>query len=151
MVPGGGTDSLAVEGVGGPKSDKGIDTAVYMYFVYLPLEDGLLWPLLAEVSVADTAEAAVEASLHSPLVQHQQSCEPCRLQQRYSVLRIRNKSFGSGFGSGSGLKLVSDPDPVTDPDSNPDLNPDPKCLFRYRIGSGSGQKFRILTDPDPQH
>jgi hypothetical protein len=31
-----------------------------------------------------------------------------------AVLRIQNKSFGSGFGSGSGLKLVSD----TDPDSN---------------------------------
>jgi hypothetical protein len=33
-----------------------------------------------------------------------------------AVLRIRNKSFGSGFGSGSGLKLISDPDPVSDPD-----------------------------------
>jgi hypothetical protein len=31
-----------------------------------------------------------------------------------AVLRIRNKSFGSCFGSG--LKLVSDPDPVSDPD-----------------------------------
>jgi hypothetical protein len=54
------------------------------------------------------------------------------------VLRIRNKSFGSCFGSGSGLKLVSDPDPVSDPDSNPDLYP----------GSGSrsetGQIFFIL-------
>jgi hypothetical protein len=39
------------------------------------------------------------------------------------VLRIRNK----GFGSGSGLKLVSDQDPVSDPDSNPDPN----------LGSGS--------------
>ncbi len=39
-----------------------------------------------------------------------------------SVLRIRNKSFGSCFGSGSGLKLVSDPDPVSDPDSHPDSN-----------------------------
>jgi hypothetical protein len=38
------------------------------------------------------------------------------------VLRIRNKSLGSCFGSGSGLKLVSDPDPVSDPDSNPDLD-----------------------------
>jgi hypothetical protein len=33
------------------------------------------------------------------------------------VLRIRHNSFGSGFGSGSGLKLVSDRDLV--PDSNP--------------------------------
>jgi hypothetical protein len=41
----------------------------------------------------------------------------------FPVLRIRNKSFGSDFGSGSGLKLVSDPDPVSDPDSNPDPNP----------------------------
>ncbi len=32
------------------------------------------------------------------------------------VLRIRNFFFGSGFESGSGLKLVSDPDPVSDPD-----------------------------------
>jgi hypothetical protein len=32
------------------------------------------------------------------------------------VLRIRNKSFGSGIGSGSALKLVSYPDPVSDPD-----------------------------------
>jgi hypothetical protein len=38
--------------------------------------------------------------------------------------RIRNKSFGSRFGSGSGLKLVSDPDPVSGPDSNPESNPD---------------------------
>jgi hypothetical protein len=29
------------------------------------------------------------------------------------------KCFVSGFGSGSGLKLVSDPDAVSDPDSNP--------------------------------
>jgi hypothetical protein len=34
-----------------------------------------------------------------------------------SVLGIRNKSFGSCFGSGSGLKLVSDPDPVSNPGS----------------------------------
>jgi hypothetical protein len=40
-----------------------------------------------------------------------------------SVLRIRNFFFGSGFESGSGLKLVSVPDPVSDPDSNPDSNP----------------------------
>ncbi len=38
------------------------------------------------------------------------------------MLRIRNKCFGSCFGSGSGLKLVSDVDPVSDPDSNPDSN-----------------------------
>ncbi len=31
--------------------------------------------------------------------------------------RIRNRSFGSGFGSVSGLQLVSDPNP----DSNPEL------------------------------
>jgi hypothetical protein len=55
--------------------------------------------------------------------------------QLRAVLRIRNKSFGSG----SGLKLVSDPD----------SNLDPKRLFWFRIGSGSGQKFRILPDPDP--
>jgi hypothetical protein len=62
-------------------------------------------------------------------------------QREYcAVLRIRNKSFGSCFGSGSGLKLVSDPDPVSDPvsDSNPDPNP----------GSGSrsetGQIFFFL-------
>ncbi len=30
------------------------------------------------------------------------------------VLRIRNKSFGSDFGSGSGLKSVSDSDPELD-------------------------------------
>jgi hypothetical protein len=41
-----------------------------------------------------------------------------------AVLRIRNKSFGSCFGSGSGLKLVSDPDPDPDPDPNPDSDPD---------------------------
>ncbi len=40
---------------------------------------------------------------------------------RQAVLRIRNISFGSCFGSGSGLKLVSDP--VSDPDPNPDSNP----------------------------
>jgi hypothetical protein len=61
------------------------------------------------------------------------------------VLRIRNKSFGSDFGSESGLKLVSD----LDPDLYLDPNPDPKRLFRFRIGSS--QKFRILLDPDPQH
>ena len=32
------------------------------------------------------------------------------------MLRIRNKSFGSFFGSGFGLKLVSDPDLISDPD-----------------------------------
>jgi hypothetical protein len=35
------------------------------------------------------------------------------------MLRIRDKSLGSGFGSGSGLKLVSYPDLVSDPDLNP--------------------------------
>ncbi len=44
------------------------------------------------------------------------------------VLRIRNKSFQSGFGSGSGLKLV--PHSYTDP--NPDSNPDPKPGFGSR-------------------
>ncbi len=64
---------------------------------------------------------------------------------RTAVLRIRNKSFGSGFGSGSGLKLVSNLDPVSD--SNPDPNP----------GSGSrsetGQIFfctKIFTQPHLQ-
>jgi hypothetical protein len=45
------------------------------------------------------------------------------------VLRIRNRSFGSNFGSGSGLKLVSDPD------SNPDLNPG------FGSRSETGQNF----------
>jgi hypothetical protein len=53
------------------------------------------------------------------------------------VLRIRNKSIGSGFGSGSGLKLVSDPDsnPVPNPDSNPGSNLDPNLEF------GTGKKL----------
>jgi hypothetical protein len=55
------------------------------------------------------------------------------------VLRIRNKSFGSCFGSGSGLKLVSDPDPVSDPDTNPDSNPDSNPGFK----SGSESWIRI--------
>jgi hypothetical protein len=49
--------------------------------------------------------------------------DPVEKIQIIPVLRIRNKSFGSGYGSESGLKLVSDPDPVSDPDSNPDPNP----------------------------
>jgi hypothetical protein len=68
-----------------------------------------------------------------------------------TVLRIRNKSFGSCFGSGSGLKLVSDPDPVSDPYSNPDSNPD------SNPGSGSrsetGKKIfytKIFTQPHLQ-
>ncbi len=42
-----------------------------------------------------------------------------------TVLRIRNKSFRSGVGSGSGLKLVSESDsnPDPNPDSNQDSNP----------------------------
>jgi hypothetical protein len=46
-----------------------------------------------------------------------------------AMLRIRNKSFGSGLGSG--LKLVSD----SDPDSNPDLNPG------FGSKSETGQNF----------
>jgi hypothetical protein len=42
------------------------------------------------------------------------------------VLRIRNKSFGSGFGSG--LKLVSDSDPDSNPAPNPDSNLDPNSV-----------------------
>jgi hypothetical protein len=61
-----------------------------------------------------------------------------------AVLRIRNKSFGSGFGSGSGLKLVSDSDPVSDPDSNPDLNPDSNPGFE----SGSESWIRIFNGPN---
>jgi hypothetical protein len=34
---------------------------------------------------------------------------------RRAVLRIRNKSLGSYFGSGSAMKLVFYPDPVSDP------------------------------------
>jgi hypothetical protein len=49
-------------------------------------------------------------------------CQGRKKIDNVAVLRIRNKSFGSCFGSGSGLKLVSDPDPVSDPDSNPDLD-----------------------------
>jgi hypothetical protein len=56
-----------------------------------------------------------------------------------TVLRIRNKSFGSCLGSGSGLKLVSDPDPVSDPGSNPDSNPDSNPGFE----SGSESWIRI--------
>jgi hypothetical protein len=48
-----------------------------------------------------------------------------------TVLRIGNKSFGSGFGSGSGLKLVSD----SDPDSNPGF-PDPNLGFGSRPETG---------------
>jgi hypothetical protein len=51
---------------------------------------------------------------------------------RQGVLWIRNKSFGSGFGSGSGLKLVS--------------NADPKHLLWFGIESGTGNKFRIRIE-----
>ncbi len=67
------------------------------------------------------------------------------------MLRIRNKSFGSRFGSGSGLKLVMDPDPVSDPESNPHSNPDPN------LGSGSRSETdqiffctKIFTQPHLQ-
>ncbi len=60
-----------------------------------------------------------------------------------SVLRIRNKSFGSGFGSGSGLKLVSDSDPVSDPDSNPYSNPDSNPDSNPGFESGSESWIRI--------
>jgi hypothetical protein len=68
-----------------------------------------------------------------------------------AVLRIRNKSFGSCFGSGSGLKLVSDPDPISDPDSYPGFDvgsvADPNKSFGSCFGSGSGLK--LVSDPDP--
>ncbi len=58
------------------------------------------------------------------------------------VLRKRNKSFGSGVGSGSGLKLVSDSDrdSNSDPnlDSNPDSNPGLESGSWIRISCGSG-------------
>ncbi len=42
-----------------------------------------------------------------------------------TVLRIRNKIFGSGIGSGSGRKLVPDLDPDPDTAQNLDADPDP--------------------------
>jgi hypothetical protein len=59
--------------------------------------------------------------------------------QYSAVLRIRNKSFGSGVGSGSGLQLVLNPDPDSNPDPNPDSNPDSNPGF----GSGSESWIRI--------
>jgi hypothetical protein len=67
-----------------------------------------------------------------------------------TVLRIRNKSFGSGFGSGSGLKLVSDSDPDSNPDpaqnldADPDPDPDPDPG-----GGGWGRSAKILCTPLP--
>ena len=55
------------------------------------------------------------------------------------VLRIRNKSSGSGFGSGSCLKLVSDSDPDLKPGPNLDSNPDSNPGFE----SGSKSWIRI--------
>ncbi len=52
--------------------------------------------------------------------QYQESQQQQGSQKQFEyqkpVLRIRNKSFGSGFGSGSVLKLVLDPDSNPDPD-----------------------------------
>jgi hypothetical protein len=47
-----------------------------------------------------------------PLIQLNADQQHCNYTGEPSpiVLRIRYKSFGSGFGSGSGLKLVSDSD-----------------------------------------
>ncbi len=72
------------------------------------------------------------------------------------MLQIRNKSFGSGFGSGSGLKLVSDSDPdslhlisVTDLEAiqnqlgkwiqNQDLELDPRRLKWYLKNKSEGK------------
>ncbi len=64
-----------------------------------------------------------------------------------AVLGIRNKNFGSGFGSGSGLKLVS----------NPDSNPG----YFYLVSSSNIKRLPSLSfvnrrainlkdsDPDP--
>jgi len=69
-----------------------------------------------------------------------------------AVLRIRNKSFGSGSGSRSGWEKVSDLDPDSNPDSNPESNPDsnPESHpdsnpgFESRSGPETGQHFFLL-------
>ncbi len=72
-----------------------------------------------------------------------------------AVLRIRNKSFGSCVGSGSGLKLVSDSDPDSNPDPNSDSNLDqklakllffvlkylPSLIFKHRLPSLSSMTW----------
>ncbi len=57
---------------------------------------------------------------------------PILLLNHKVVLRIRNKSFGSG----SGLKLVSDSDPDSNPDANTDSSPDSNP-GNYGFGSRS--------------
>ncbi len=83
------------------------------------------------------------------LLSHKKNYVPQFLKQRdiNTVLRIRNKSFGSSFGSGSGLQLVLNPDPDSNPDPNPDLNPDPTPDLNPDsnpgFGSGSVSSIRI--------
>ncbi len=70
---------------------------------------------------------------------------------KISVLRIRNKSFGSSFGSGSGLKLVSDPDPVSDPDSNPGFESWSESWIRIWIRNWPNFFcYKIFTQPHLQ-
>ncbi len=64
---------------------------------------------------------------------------PYDLEYPIGIVAREKKRVDDGFlpccGSGSGLKLVSDLDPVSDPDSNPDSNPNSK--------SGSESWIRI--------